>query len=189
MIPFKIFSAVGSDYGIIDLISLNFNLVSRVKLGVYAVLEVMMKKTLIAQLQDGQQYLKLWPKAPELGAILPENRIVAATKMGIKVVPFIAVLSVLVQGISLGAEYLPQAITFALFLLSMPVQGLYWLGKRSNTYLPPSQASWFREIHSKMCENGHQPTVSQSRPRYAELAILLNEVYSKMDKAFRRELF
>lgn len=148
-----------------------------------------MKKTWLTQVQDGQRYMKAWPDNSELAAILPEPRVIKATQFGIQVVPFLAVLSVTVQSYFLGVDYLPQALTFSLFLISMPVQGLYWLGKRANTPLPPSLATWYRDIHGKMCAQGHQPNVSLSRPRFIELATLLKQVYEKMDKAFTRDLF
>ncbi|MDP5211587.1 DUF412 domain-containing protein [Pseudoalteromonas tunicata] len=148
-----------------------------------------MQKSIVAQLSDGQQYSKIWPDNVELAPIFPERRVIKATQMALKVMPMLAVLSIFVQVQFLGTQYLPQALTFALFLLSMPVQGLYWLGKRANTTLPPSLASWYRQLQSKMQENGYQPSVSRAQPRFYELAHLLKDMFEKMDKAFTKEIF
>lgn len=84
---------------------------------------------------------------------------------------------------------MPQAIAGSLFLLSMPLQGLYWLGKRSNTLLPLSMADWYYNIHQKMTDEGCPPPKSAHKPRYKELAELLKHAFEKMDKAFTKDLF
>ena len=148
-----------------------------------------MQKTMLAQISDGHHYSKVWPLEAKLGAVFPEFRVIKATKLAMKVVPFLAVLSIFVQIQFLSLDYLPQALTFALFILSMPVQGLYWLGKRANTLLPPQEAVWYREVYGKMTEQGVEPKVSISKPRYGDLAYLLKDVFEKMDVAFKRDLF
>lgn len=148
-----------------------------------------MNKTILASIQDGHKYSRIWPLEPKLGVIFPEFRIIKAVKLGLNVVPFIAVLSVFVQVHFLSLDYLAPALTFALFVLSMPVQGLFWLGKRANTLLPPQEAFWYREVYDKMADQGVEPRVTLSKPRYSDLAYLLKEIYDKMDNAFKRELF
>lgn len=148
-----------------------------------------MQKTLLGQISDGHQYSKIWPLEPMLGAVFLEFRVIKATKLALKVVPMLALLSIFVQVTYLTTDYLPQALTFALFLASMPAQGLYWLGKRANTPLPPQEAVWYREVYGKMTAAGIEPKVSLSKPRYLDLAYLLKEVFDKMDSAFKRDLF
>jgi uncharacterized membrane protein YfbV (UPF0208 family) len=147
-----------------------------------------MNKTFLTLLNDGHNYSKVWPRNYRLGALFPEPRVIKATQLGITVMPLMAVISVSVQLSYLGPEYLPLALTFALFLLSMPVQGLYWLGKRANTQLPPALASWYREIYGKMIAEGVEPKVSLSKPKYLELGYLLKDVFERMDKAFSQEI-
>lgn len=73
-----------------------------------------------------------------------------------------------------------------LFLLSLPLQGYYWLGQRADTRLPPSLANWYREINGKMNEQGgHRQLVA--RPRYEELADTLNAAFKQLDKSFLYE--
>ncbi len=63
--------------------------------------------------------------------------------------PAVAAISVLTQMAFNNYDALPQAIVVALFAISMPLQGMWWLGSRSNTKLPPALASWYRELHQK----------------------------------------
>uniref|UniRef100_UPI001EF950E3 terminus macrodomain insulation protein YfbV n=1 Tax=Enterobacter bugandensis TaxID=881260 RepID=UPI001EF950E3 len=55
--------------------------------------------------------------------------------------------------IALGGQLGP-AVATALFALSLPMQGLWWLGKRSVTPLPPSILNWFYEVRGKLQEAG-----------------------------------
>ncbi|MCS5808954.1 DUF412 family protein [Klebsiella pneumoniae subsp. pneumoniae] len=43
------------------------------------------------------------------------------------------------------------AVATALFALSLPMRGLWWLGKRSVTPLPPSILNWFYEVRAVNC--------------------------------------
>lgn len=150
--------------------------------------EVKMPKDMLSQMKDGQLYAKTWPLKRELAAIFIEYRVITATQLGIKVLPMLAVLCLMVQIQALSAEYMPQAIASALFILSIPAQGLLWLGKRANTTLPVSIANWYHEIHEKMVENGHHMPHVAHKPRYQELAELLKQAYDKMDSAFTKNM-
>lgn len=148
-----------------------------------------MQKTLMVQIREGQKYSKLWPDCIELAPIFIERRVIKATQLAMLVMPALALISMLVHIQHFGVEYLPQALACSLFFLSLPIQGLMWLGKRSDTDLPPGLAHWYREIKVKMQENGHQPRISSARPKYFELASLLKEMFEKMDRAFTRDMF
>ena len=50
----------------------------------------MSHKSFIHRLKDGQHYMDLWPVRKELAPIFPEQRIIKATRFGIKVMPAIA---------------------------------------------------------------------------------------------------
>ena len=39
-----------------------------------------------------------------------------------------------------------------LFTISLPIQGLYWLGEPCD--LPPQTVIWYREIYQKMADSG-----------------------------------
>lgn len=106
------------------------------------------------KLQQGRHYMTLWPRRPELNSMFPENRVIKATEFALKVIPALAVLSVMVQFQFGELHYWPSVMASVLFLLSLPLQGYYWLGQRADTRLPPSLATWYREINGKMNEQG-----------------------------------
>lgn len=124
-----------------------------------------------------------WPLRKELAPIFPENRVIRATQFAIKVMPAIAVMSVLMQMVFHNYSGLPQAMILALFSLSLPLQGLWWLGKRRETQLPPALAGWYRELHEKIIQEGGALNPVKARPRYKELAQTLNRAFKQLDKS------
>jgi uncharacterized protein len=142
----------------------------------------MTQRTVWQHFQNGQQYMATWPMRKELAAIFPEQRYIKATKFATRVMPAVAVMSVLSQMAFNNYSALPQAMTVALFALTMPLQGLWWLGKRSRTTLPPSLAIWYREIYEKITSEGHAMQPLKKQPRYLELAEVLNRAFKQLDK-------
>ncbi|MEZ8106100.1 MULTISPECIES: terminus macrodomain insulation protein YfbV [Vibrio] len=141
------------------------------------------KVGLAHSLKDGQAYMDIWPVRKELNPIFPEQRIIKATKFGIKVMPAIAAISVLTQMVFQNGQAMPQAIVVALFAISLPLQGMWWLGNRSKTQLPPALAGWYRELHQKIIETGCALEPMKPKPRYKELAIILNRAFRQLDKS------
>lgn len=131
--------------------------------------------------QDGQKYMQEWPVRKELAPMFPENRVIKATRFAIKVMPALAVISVLTQMAANNYSGLPQAMMVALFALSLPLQGLWWLGRRRETFLPPALAGWYREIHQKIASEGYAVQPIKSRPRYKELATTLSRAFKQLD--------
>ncbi|CCQ12147.1 FIG01056706: hypothetical protein [Pseudoalteromonas luteoviolacea B = ATCC 29581] len=123
----------------------------------------------------------------ELAPIFPEYRVIKATELGITIMPILAIITLFTQTSTLGVEYLPQSIAMALLILSLPVQGLLWLGKRAQTPLSPPLSTWYHELYQKMVEHGYDVRLAGGKPRYQELATLLNDMFEKMDKAFTKE--
>jgi uncharacterized membrane protein YfbV (UPF0208 family) len=148
-----------------------------------------MQKSVMSQVQIGRQYVKKWPMRKELAPLFSEFKVIKATELAITVMPILAMLTLFFQLQYLGEEFLPQAIASALFFISLPVQGLLWLGKRAQTPLEPAMHSWYKELHSKMVANGYQTQLSDNKPRYMELADLLKDMFEKMDKAFTKDQF
>ncbi|WP_372762492.1 terminus macrodomain insulation protein YfbV [Pseudoalteromonas sp.] len=148
-----------------------------------------MQKSVISQLQVGRQYAKKWPMRKELAPLFVEFKVIKATELAITVMPILAMLTLFFQLNYLGPDFLPQAIASALFFISLPLQGLLWLGKRSQTPLAPPMQRWYNELYTKMLANGYQIPLTEKKPRYAELAELLNDMFNKMDKAFTQQQF
>jgi uncharacterized membrane protein YfbV (UPF0208 family) len=139
--------------------------------------------------KDGQQYMQTWPMQQELYGMFPECRIIAATKLSIKVMPALAVLTVAALINLQGADKLPQTLAIGAFFLSLPMQGLMWLGHRSNQCLPPSLNSWYLDIHHKMQMQGCALQAPKNKPQYKELARLLKTAFDELDKAFTKRWF
>ncbi len=137
---------------------------------------------IIHSLIDGQKYMDTWPMRKELNLLFPEARIIKATRFGIKVMPAIAAISVLTQMSFHNLQAMPQTIVVALFAISLPLQGIWWLGSRANTQLPPSLAGWYRELHQKIIETGFALEPLKAKPRYKELALVLNRAFRQLDK-------
>ena len=125
----------------------------------------------------------------QLYGLFPECRIIAATKFGFKVMPALAVLTVAMQLYFIGTSQLPQALTLGVFFLSLPVQGLMWLGFRSQKVLSPAMKAWYQDIYVKMQQQGCALEGQKAQPRFQELASLLRTAFSELDKAFTKHLF
>ncbi|AUH00178.1 terminus macrodomain insulation protein YfbV [Pectobacteriaceae bacterium CE70] len=136
--------------------------------------------------QRGQHYMKTWPADKRLGPLFPENRVVRVTRHGIRFMPPLAVFTLTWQ-IALGGQIGPSVAT-ALFALSLPLQGLWWLGRRSITPLPPSLLHWFHEIRSKLLESGISLAPLEDKPTYQMLADVLKRAFKQLDKTFFDDL-
>ncbi|MBO1380095.1 hypothetical protein BVJ63_03445 [Vibrio cholerae] len=139
------------------------------------------KVGIVHSLKDGQKYMDIWPMRKELNPLFPEQRVIKATRFAIKVMPAVAAISVLTQMVFANTQAMPQAIVVALFAMSLPLQGIWWLGHRANTQLPPELASWYRELYMKIVETGFALEPIKSKPRYKELAQVLNRAFRQLD--------
>lgn len=80
------------------------------------------------------------------------------------------------------------AIATALFACSLPMQGLWWLGRRSVTPLPPTLLQWFHEVRNKLTEAGQAVAPLEGTPTYQTLADLLKRAFKQLDKTFLDDL-
>jgi len=135
-------------------------------------------------LYKGQHYMQRWPMKKELAALFPENRIIAATKLGFKTMPPLAILTVMMQYLYGDMQQLPASMAIALLLITLPMQGLFWLGKRSGELLPVSLANWYRELYQGLVTQGCELAPAAKNPHYSELADILQSAFKRMDKAF-----
>lgn len=146
-----------------------------------------MRKKFFETLRDGKEYSEIWPQKAELSIVFPEERVIKLTQYLMSIMPMLAVVILAFHYQFLGHYYLPQGLAWAGIMLSLPIQGLYWLGKRANTELPPSVNAWYRDIYRRMEEQGVKMAAQASKPRYFELANLLKRAFTEMDKAFLRQ--
>ncbi|MFC3396208.1 terminus macrodomain insulation protein YfbV [Brenneria rubrifaciens] len=137
-------------------------------------------------LQRGQHYMKTWPADKRLAPVFPENRVARATRFAVRFMPPLAVFSLTWQ-IALGGQLGP-AIATALFACSLPMQGLWWLGRRSVTPLPLTLLNWFHDIRHKLLESGLALAPLEEAPTYQSLADVLKRAFSQLDKTFLDDL-
>lgn len=137
-------------------------------------------------LQQGQQYLTSWPMDKSLGAIFPEYRICRATHFGIRYMPPIAIF-VLCWQITMSAQLGPS-LAAAIFACSLPLQGLFWLGKRAQKPLPPGLVKWYQQLQDKLYHAGKVSAKPEGEITYQALAELLKRAFRELDKSFLREL-
>lgn len=136
--------------------------------------------------QRGQDYMKTWPNDKRLAPLFPENRMITATRFAVRVMPPLAIFTLSWQ-IALGGQLGP-AVATAIFACSLPMQGLWWLGKRSITPLPPTLLQWFHEVRHKLNEAGQALAPVEGKPTYQMLAEVLKRAFKLLDKAFLDDL-
>lgn len=134
----------------------------------------------------GNLYLKTFPMEKKLTPIFPELRMIKATRFGIRYMPPIAIFTLTWQ-IALGGDLGP-AVATALFACSLPMQGLWWLGKRASTPLPASLLSWFYEIREKFVQAWIAMAPVEGQPDYLALAQLLQRAFKQLDKSFMDDI-
>lgn len=140
--------------------------------------------------KQGDAYLKSWPKIKQLNSIFPEHRIIVSTEFAKKFTPFFAAFTICWQQIGAKGDMtsLAVAILTAIFALCLPFQGLYWLGKRSQTPLPYKSAKWFEQMALELKQKYDVRTDFAQTPTYQDLALLLTEAQKKFPPSFWQEI-
>lgn len=134
----------------------------------------------------GQRYAKTWPMDKRLAPVFLENRVIRLTRFAIRYMPPVAVFTLAWQ-LSLGGQLGP-AVATALFACSLPLQALWWLGKRSITPLPAATLAWFYELREKFKAADMALAPVDGQPDYQALADLLKRAFKQLDKTFLDDL-
>lgn len=140
--------------------------------------------SLFTTLRDGRAYMKTWPMVRQLGYFFPEYRVVRATQLAIIWMPVLALPAAASQLYLHGWDFLPQAITIALFFISLPLQGLLWLGKRARHPLPLSLLSWGNQLGEKLHTMGVDCTLLGAKACYLDMARLLKIAFERLDASY-----
>ncbi|MGB0898166.1 MAG: terminus macrodomain insulation protein YfbV [Psychrobium sp.] len=135
-------------------------------------------------IDQGREYQLLWPQQKALSVIFSDPRIIKLSKLLQKSAAPIACVSFVVQYIYFGHEVLPRALAMSLLVLSIPYQSLIWLGYRAKQPLPLGLISWCAEIRNQMLDAGISVQPLSRKASYRDMAHLLNQAYSKLNKAF-----
>lgn len=129
--------------------------------------------------RQGDIYLKSWPTQKTLNSLFIDSKVAFYTRLSIKVIP---VFVILIIALNVHFPYFldwSATATLVLFLMGLPVQGLYWLGKRSNLFLPNQLLPWYAAIEKKLNKSYSQDEVMVQRPRYLDLARLLKNAFKR----------
>ncbi|MCZ4338794.1 terminus macrodomain insulation protein YfbV [Shewanella colwelliana] len=139
-------------------------------------------------LGEGRRYMKTWPMVKQLSFYFPEYRVVRATMLAIKLMPVLALFAGASQVYLYGWAFLPQAITIALFFLSLPIQGLLWLGWRAQHPLPLTLFDWCNALSNKLQGMGVACAPLGAKACYRDMAIILKVAFERLDTSYWEEL-
>lgn len=134
---------------------------------------------LIEVIKLGREYLKLWPERTELGEYFKEYQIIKFSRLVCKYLPALSVIVLVTQLYVAGLSYLPHALVYFLFILSLPIQTLLILGLKADKFLPSQLSSWYKQGVAKINESGGNIKLSMKSPRYKDLAYLLHVTYQQ----------
>lgn len=108
------------------------------------------KMNLVNTFKAGQRYMQLCPTDQQLMHSFPELKIINHIKTITKYLPPIIV------GLIVWQYYMPAqlAVTILtiLFALSLPLQGIVWLGRRSQSPLPLNLVDCYNRIKLQLIE-------------------------------------
>ncbi len=143
---------------------------------------------LFARIRAGHRYMQQWPLHPQLASRFPEFRVIKATRFGMTWLPVVAMVGGSIQWSTLGGAILPLAVAQALLIVSLPLQGLYWLGWRSVQPLPLSTLNWCKEVREQLVKAGCEVAPLVPHSQYQHMACLLERAFRRLDSAFWRDM-
>ncbi len=140
-------------------------------------------------LQAGQRYLNTFPNQKKLGLFMPDYRLIRLVKFASRFMPAFACFALIWQYFFYDPEQsvLANALITALFALSIPFQGLFWLGRRAKSPLPLSLLSWYEELRQKLISERHN-IADQAVPSYQDFANLLQLAEKTWGQSYFDEL-
>ncbi|REL35432.1 terminus macrodomain insulation protein YfbV [Thalassotalea euphylliae] len=141
-----------------------------------------MKLSVSALIKLGYQYMELWPKRPELAQYFAEYKTVRFARLVVNYAPGLAVLSLILQLGLQPTNGLVMGLFYFILLLSMPVQAMVMLGVNADKALPPSLAAWYKQGVARYNQQGGSIKLSVNKPKYLDLAKLLNMTYQQAKK-------
>lgn len=104
--------------------------------------------SLIKLLKVGQNYMQICPQDQQLAFSFSEIKIIRYVRLAMRYVPPLIVFLIFWQYF-LHAE-LAVIMIAMLFAISLPVQGLFWLGKRAQSPLPLNLLAWYAHLKQKL---------------------------------------
>lgn len=141
-------------------------------------------------LQAGQLYLNTFPNQKKLNLFMPDYRLIRLVKLSAKIMPAFACFAMIWQYFFTDPEQavIANATITALFALSIPFQGLYWLGRRAKSPLPLSLLDWYESLRQKLIREQQHPIADHAVPSYQDFAHLLQLAEATWGNAYFDEL-
>lgn len=136
-----------------------------------------MNMSVVEIVKLGRKYMLLWPERRELAEYFAEYQAIKMSRLVCKYLPGVALFSLIMQLYFGGIASLPQSVVYTVFMLSVPLQALVMLGIKADKFLPPALAAWYKEGVAKINQGGGDIKLSVQKPRYVDLAQLLNVSY------------
>lgn len=128
-------------------------------------------------IKQGDKYLQSWPKQRVLNCLFIDSKVTYYTRLSIALIPAFLVLAIALNITFPRFFSGPITLTFIFFLLGLPIQGLYWLGKRSTILLPAQLLPWYAAIQNKLRGHCQEQAISLHRPSYFDLSLLLSHAF------------
>ena len=134
-----------------------------------------MRRNFLKVISEGREYAKTWPHH-SVTAAFTESRVIPVTRLGERWTPAVAVLNAALFYQFMPTEQLAQGMLLSLIMLSLPLQGLYWLGWRARQPLSLRLRAWYKELQDKLKASG-KPCYPQgaSGPDYYDLAVIVRQ--------------
>ena len=129
--------------------------------------------------RQGDFYLKNWPRQKTLNSLFIDSKVAFYTRLSIKVSPAFVILIMMLNVAFPSFLDWPATATLVVFLMGLPIQGLYWLGKRSSSFLPNKLLPWYMAIEKTLNKSVTKNGVMAKRPRYLDLALLLKNAFKR----------
>ena len=142
-----------------------------------------MKLSILEIIVLGRKYINLWPSRTELGEYFSDYQAVRMSRLVCKIMPGLALFSLIMQVYFGSWAVLPQALLYTLCILSFPLQALIFMGIKADKFLPPGLEGWYKESVARVNQSGGDLKLSSGRPRYLDLAQLLNLTFQNKYKS------
>ncbi|WP_392551493.1 terminus macrodomain insulation protein YfbV [Orbus wheelerorum] len=102
--------------------------------------------------KTGHKYMKTCPTDKSLALSFPEIKIIFYIKAANKYLPPL-IIAFFVWQFYMHSSIISTIIT-AIFAISLPIQGILWLGKRASSPLPLNLLPWYIETQQKLIQLG-----------------------------------
>lgn len=138
-----------------------------------------MKMNLLQIILLGRKYLSLWPNKAELQQFFEVYKQVIISRFVCRYTIHFAMFILILPFVFSYYAMIQQTIVSVVFVLSMPIQAYIMLGLQADKILPPALAAWYKEGVARINQQGGGIKLSVNKPRYMDLAELLNLSYGR----------